>query len=132
MTSAYGWTAGVTWLIRGGCSSLRRDRRRLAFVSRSDSGQSSVRAHSLPLLCAGSLELVYEYTALVIARESWDAVAGDNGAVSLLGQRTCLGAATTFVDFICNLVKADLEGYWISRESSMGVLTCPSLTQPVL
>lgn len=64
---------------------------------------------------AGSLQLVYEYTALVVAREAWDAVAPEGGPVAALGQRACLQTATTFVDFVVNLVIADLEGYWASR-----------------
>ncbi|ORY50192.1 hypothetical protein BCR35DRAFT_25082 [Leucosporidium creatinivorum] len=70
-----------------------------------------------------SLQLVYEYTALVIAREAWDAVAPEGGPVAALGQRACLQSATTFVDFIANLVLADLEGYWASH-SPFFISTC--------
>lgn len=74
-------------------------------------------------LSSGSLQLVYEYTALVIAREAWDAVAPEGAPVAALGQRACLQSATTFVDFIANLVLADLEGYWASH-SPFFISTC--------
>ncbi|KAK4058587.1 hypothetical protein OIO90_000031 [Microbotryomycetes sp. JL221] len=70
-----------------------------------------------------SLQLAYLYTALVITRESWDALPRNAGQATVLGQQSCLLAANEFVDFIVNLTVSELEGYWASH-SPFFISTC--------
>ncbi|KAK4053140.1 hypothetical protein OIV83_001875 [Microbotryomycetes sp. JL201] len=70
-----------------------------------------------------SLQLAYLYTALVITRESWDALPRHSGQATMLGQQSCLLAATEFVDFIVSLTVKELEGYWASH-SPFFISTC--------
>ncbi|KAM0792547.1 hypothetical protein ACM66B_005214 [Microbotryomycetes sp. NB124-2] len=86
---------------------------RMLFQYRADEAPPGIR----------SLQLAYLYTALVITRESWDALPRNSGQATVLGQQSCLLAATEFVDFIVNLTVQELEGYWASH-SPFFISTC--------
>lgn len=70
-----------------------------------------------------SLQLAYEYLALVVAREAWTAVSHEGPAVVNIAQRASLAAATEFVDFVTGLVQSELTGYWASH-SPFFISTC--------
>jgi len=63
-----------------------------------------------------SLQLTYYYSGMVLSRETWDAVAGQNPAADVIGQRTCLACTLEMVDFVTSLRPSDMASYWSCRE----------------